>query len=111
MVPSTPALSQRPTVKRPRSACSIHQATVRGDWKWAAWLWGLKEGMPVLTTGHVDAVHPDGLAMFGFGMNDTSLPSSSNWLTLEEVPPASISIMISKPVLSFGVILALPDKM
>jgi len=49
--------------------------------------------------------------MFGFGMNATSLPSSSNWLTLEEVPPASISIMISKPIDTFGVTLALPEKM
>src|SRR5215475_1799748 len=42
---------------------------------------------------------------------DDSLPSSSNWLTLEDVPPASISIMISKPAVTFGVILALPLKM
>ena len=31
-----------------------------------------------------------------------TLPSSSNWLTLEEVPPASISIMISKPIVTLG---------
>ena len=39
-----------------------------------------------------------------------TLPSSSNWLSLDEVPPASISIMISKPIVTFGVTLALPRK-
>ena len=40
-----------------------------------------------------------------------TLPSSSNWLTLEEVPPASISIMISKPIVTLGLTLALPRKL
>ena len=44
-------------------------------------------------------------------INAASFPSSSYWLTLEEVPPASISSMISKPIVTFGVTLALPLKM
>jgi hypothetical protein len=37
-----------------------------------------------------------------------TLPSSSNWLTLEDVPPASTSIMISKPIVTLGLTRALP---
>jgi hypothetical protein len=39
-----------------------------------------------------------------------TLPSTSNWLTFEEVPPASISIMISNPILIRGVTVASPRR-
>jgi len=85
MVPEdTGALQRRPSCD-PRSVCSIHQATCGA----------------IAEVG-VDVVGVEGSA----GSQPyrqiwaPTLPSSSSWLTLDDVPPASISSMIRKPMVA-----------
>jgi hypothetical protein len=96
MVPIAPALSYRPTVRRPISLCSTQAATRRASPKNESLLEAL-----------LMAELPKGVKY----VVAEKLPSSLSWLTRLDADVPSPSIMISKPNFNHGVAAASPRKL